>query len=128
MATRFINLSDAEITHLEHIRRTDKRATLRSRCNMILMSDLGFGIHDIAALERTTRQTVGKWFDRFETDGVEGLFTAKGQGRPPIVRFDNRALLDAIEAIVEEYPQKLSEAVVKIEALTGTAMSTQTLK
>ncbi len=128
MGTRFVTLTPEEVSGLRHARKTDKRHTFRARCQIILMSHAGFAIQDIAETEGVSRQVVSKWFDRFETDGIEGLVTAKGQGRPPIVRIDNRKEMDAIEAIVTRYPQKLARALDEIVEVTGKRMSRKTLR
>jgi transposase len=128
MATRFISLSATELTELRHALKTSKSHTLRSRCQLVLMSNSRFAIDDIAETEGTTRQTVMRWLDRYEDLGIDGLVTAKGQGRPPIVRVDNRKEMDAIEAIVRQYPQKLDRALDEIEEVTGKRMSRRTLR
>lgn len=95
---------------------------------MILRSDQGYSISTIAELKDTTRQTVARWFNRYEEHGLDGLHTGKGRGRPPIVRIDNKKVIDKIEKIVDEYPQKLDQALLKIEKITGRPMSKKTLK
>ena len=57
-----------------------------------------------------------------------GLRTRRGQGRPPIVRMDNRKVVDKIEQLVDKYPQKLDVALEKIEEYTGKPMSRKTLR
>lgn len=55
------------------------------------------------------------------------LHTAKGPGRPPIIRYDSQPEIDAIERIVDEYPQKLAEALLKTKEVTGKELSKKTL-
>ena len=62
-------------------------------------------------------------FDRYEQAGLAGLHTAKGPGRPAIVRIDNRKEVDQIERIVEEHPQKLAVALERIEAALRSALA-----
>lgn len=75
---------------------------------MILLSDQGRKIPDIADILDCNRQSVVKWFDRYEQAGLAGLHTAKGPGRPAILRIDNRREVDQIERIVEPPPPRNS--------------------
>ena len=45
-----------------------------------------------------------------------------------IVRHDNKKLVDKIEALVEQHPQKPDQALDKIKQLTGKSMSKKTLQ
>ena len=83
---------------------------------------------EIASLVGVTRQTISKWLDRYEVGGIDSLHTVKGQGRPPIVRHDNKKVVKKIEKLVEMYPQKLEQALAKIEEFTGKPMSVKTLQ
>lgn len=125
---RYIILSDEQRGALIVGHKTGKKATFRLRCQMILLSDQGRKIPDIADILDCNRQSVVKWFDRYEQAGLAGLHTAKGPGRPAIVRIDNRREVDQIERIVEEHPQKLDLARERIEAVLGKKMSQQTLR
>lgn len=128
MGSRYISLSEAENAALIEGWKTGKKHTFRSRCNMILLSNQGYAMIDIASMEGTTRQSVAGWFNRYEEHGIDGLRTGKGQGRPPIVRYDNKKAIDKIEKLVEKHPQKLDQALEQIEKFTGQPMSKKTLK
>lgn len=97
VASRYVTLSADENTALMKGWKTGKKHTFRSRCNMILLSNQGYGMVYIASMEGTTRQSVAGWFNRYEEYGIEGLRTGKGQGRPPIVRIDNKKATDKTE-------------------------------
>ena len=128
MNVRHITLTAEEHAALVEGWKKGKRHTFRSRCNMILLSSQHYDMTEIAALEGVTRQTVANWLNRYEAGGIESLHTAKGQGRPPIVRHDNRPVINRIEQLVESYPQKIDQALAEIEKLTGKPMSKKTLQ
>ena len=128
MNVRYLTLTEEEHAALLKGWKTGKRHPFRSRCNMILLSNQQYDMTEIAALEGVTRQTVAHWLNRYEAGGIEALHTAKGQGRPPIVRHDNRPVLDKIEQLVEQYPQKIDQALSQIEAYTGKPLSKKTLQ
>ncbi|HEV7346882.1 helix-turn-helix domain-containing protein [Telluribacter sp.] len=125
---RYITLSAEQREALVEGHKRGNKATFRLRCQMILLSDRGRKIPDIADILGCNRQSVVKWLNRYENAGLEGLNTAKGPGRPAIVRIDNRKEVDQIERIVEEHPQKLDVARAQIEATLGKKMSQQTLR
>lgn len=125
---RYISLRAEQRAALEAGHKTGKKATFRLRCQMILLSDRGRKIPDIADILGCNRQSVVKWLDRYERAGLDGLHTAKGPGRPAIIRIDNRKEVDQIERIVEDHPQKLDLARERIERELGKKMSQQTLR
>lgn len=128
MNIRTITLSDGESEELIKGWKTGKQHTFRSRCNMVLLSNQGYNVIEIGNIEGVTRQTVAAWLTRYEKQGIEGLYTTKGRGRPPIVRHDNRPVINKIEELVEQYPQKLEQALLEIEKFTGKPMSKKTLQ
>jgi transposase len=128
MNVRHITLSEEERAALITGWKTGKQHTFRSRCNLVILSDQGYDMGQIADLLGITRQTVANWLNRYEAGGIAALHTIKGQGRPPIVRHDNRAAIDKIEKLVEKYPQKIDQALIEIEEFTGKPMSKKTLK
>jgi transposase len=128
MNVRLLTLTDEEYDDLAAGWKTGKRHTFRSRCNMILLSHQGYDMKEIASLVGATRQTISKWLDRYEAGGIDSLHTAKGRGRPPIVRHDNKKVVKKIEKLVQMYPQKLDQALANIEKITGKPMSVKTLQ
>ena len=128
MGSRYIELDEESAARVLHNSKHGSTATFRQRCRLIHLSHQGYDIATLAELESLTRQSVAKWFNRYEADGIDGLRTRRGQGRPPIVRMDNRKVVDKIEQLVDKYPQKLDVALEKIEEYTGKPMSRKTLK
>ena len=125
---RYIELTTEEELRLEKGRKTGKKATFRERCHYILLSGQGKKVLEIADIFQVTRQTITRWFDRYEEAKIEGLHTAKGQGRNPIVRLDNESEISTIEKLVEDSPQNLKPVLVKIEEQLGKKMSKRTLE
>ena len=128
MNISIISLSESEHGILLEGWKKGKIHTFRSRCNMVLLSGQGYGMTEIAYLEGVTRQTVANWLNRYETGGIDALHTAKGQGRPPIVRHDNKKDINKIEQLVGLYPQETDQALSEIEKFTGRPMSKKTLQ
>lgn len=125
---RFIKLSPDQYSALELGHKNGKKATFRQRCHYILLSNQGKNLKTIADIYKTNRQTVANWFDRYETSGIEGLHTAKGKGRPSIIRIDNEAEVAKIEGWVENNAQNLNAVLAKIEDELGKDMHKRTLQ
>ena len=125
---RFIELSECDRTELLEIFKTSKQHTFRSRCHYVLLSDQGKTITEIANIYTTTRQTIRKWFNRYEQEGIKGLQTASGRGRHSILRSDNEAEVALVKELVAENGQNLKVALHQIEERLGKKMSKRTLK
>lgn len=125
---RFIKLNTDQCSALESGHKNGKKATFRQRCHYILLSNQGNTLETIANIYKTTRKSVAKWFTRYETNGIEGLHTAKGKGRPAIIRIDNEVEVTQIEKWVEDNSQNLNAVRAKIEDKLGKKMSKRTLQ
>ena len=60
MNVRLVTLSDEEHDALMDGWKKGKRHTFRSRCNMVLLSNQGYDMKEIASLVGVTRQTISK--------------------------------------------------------------------
>lgn len=125
---RFISLTESARQELELGRKTGSKSTYRQRCHYILLSDQGKTVAEISDIYQVVRQSVTRWFGRYEAGGIKGLHTSKGRGRPPIIRLDNEAELTEIERLVEQSPQNLSGVLAGIEKTLGKQMSKKTLQ
>lgn len=125
---RYINLQNQERIWLEKGRKTGKKATFRQRCHYILLSDQGLSVQQISEIYQVSRQAISGWFDRYESEGITGLHTGKGKGRPPIVRIDNQSEITKIEELVEKNPQNLNPVLAALDKELGKKMSKRTLQ
>lgn len=125
---RYINLTEKERGWLESGYKTGKKNTFRIRCHYILLSDQGFSMKEICKIHSISQISLGKWFTRFEEQGISGLHTAKGQGRPEILRIDNDADSKLFEDWVEDNAQNLKPILAKIEIHFGKTISKRTLQ
>lgn len=86
-------LSTEEIVGLEELYRQTKEADVRSRCQMILLSNEGRSPPQIAKQVRFHRRTVTRYIQRYEAAGIDGLLTRPRPGRPPKATEAYKALL-----------------------------------
>ncbi|MGB5499301.1 MAG: helix-turn-helix domain-containing protein, partial [Maribacter sp.] len=81
---RFVSsLSESDKEQLTALFKYHDLHGVRRRAHSILLSVEGFTIDDISRIYQIHRDTVGTTFDRWERDGIEGLFDGDRSGRPP---------------------------------------------
>ena len=89
---RYITKLDNEtIKELEKIIKEDKRYKSRYRAQAILLSYQGKSVNELADIFGSKIRTIYRWFDRFESKRVEGVYELKGRGRKPILTIENDA-------------------------------------
>jgi putative transposase len=101
---RVHTLSDEEANALKRLHRKTSNADVRSRCDMILLSNEGLSPPQIAKRVRFSRDTVVRYIHRYETEGLHGLYTKARSGRPRRVTPEYEAKL---LAAVEKEPRTL---------------------
>ena len=101
---RVHTLSAAELDALETLYRQTNEADVRSRCQMILLSNEGRSPPQIAEQVRFSRRTVTRFIQRYEAEGIQGLMTKPRSGRPPKV---TAAYKTQLLELVEQQPRAL---------------------
>jgi putative transposase len=101
---RIHTLSGEEVSALERLHRETNDADVRSRCDMILLSNDGLSPPQIAKHVRFSRSTVVRFIQRYEAEGVQGLYTKPRSGRPRRVTPEYEAKL---VMAVEQEPRSL---------------------
>ncbi len=93
-------LSEKEIAALERLHRRTENADVRSRCDMILLSNEGLSPPQIAERVRFSHDTVSRYIARYESEGIQGLLPRPRSGRPRKVTAEYEALL--LELVAQE--------------------------
>jgi capsular exopolysaccharide synthesis family protein len=93
-------LSDDEIEALRCLHRETSDADVRSRCDMILWSNEGLTPQQVAERVGFSSRTVSRYIDRYETEGLSGLFNKSRAGRSR--RVDAEHETEQLEGVVEE--------------------------
>lgn len=84
MRQRFVRpLSAEEEEHLWQTYRTSPEADQVRRCHAVLLSASGKPVPELAHLLHVNGSSILRWLNRFEEDGVAGLASHWGAGRPP---------------------------------------------
>ena len=103
--TKYVHaLSQAEVEALQDQHRRAKAASVRSGCEMILLSGEGLSPPQIARRVRLSDRSVRRTIDRYEAEGLGGLKPKAIPGRPPRV---TAGYLEQLEQAVERNPREL---------------------
>lgn len=121
-----IDLTAAERTELEKGYKQSNSATFSRRCHMILLKSQGRTSEEIAHIFGTTIQPVNSWVKRYEKEGIKGLHTKPGRGRPAI--FDSQADEAKVKAVVKKERQRLKTAQQILQTELDKEFSLKTLK
>jgi len=124
---RYIKLTESEVIELEQCRKTGKQNTFRQRCHYILLSNQGKSVDEISEIYQVGRNSVTNWYNRYESSGITGLHTTKGQGRPAIICIENQSEVAQIEKWVEQHAQNLKPVLAEIDQKLGKKMVKRTL-
>ncbi len=99
---RVHSLTGEEIAALERLHRQTEDANVRSRCDMILLSNEGLSPPRIAKRVRFGHDTVSRNIAHYEVEGLTGLLPKPRSGRPREVTPEYEALL---LQLVEQEPR-----------------------
>jgi transposase len=123
---RFVSaLSESDKEQLTALFKYHASHSVRRRAHSILLSSDRFTIDEIARIYQIHRETVGTTLDRWEKDGVGGMFNDPRSGRPPKL-----SEADANEAVklLKEDPRSIKKALAATKEKTGQEISEWTLK
>ncbi len=70
---RVHKLTKAEIDDLERLYRTTQEADARTRCQILVLSNWGRSVDEIARLVVWDESEVGRWISRCEREGLAAL-------------------------------------------------------
>ena len=66
-----------------------------------MLSEQGKSVNELADIFGCKIRTIYRWFDRFESEKVEGVYELKGRGRKPLLTVEKDAKK------VKEYIKKI---------------------
>jgi transposase len=126
--TKVIELTDEQRAELETGYRNSKSHTFRRRCQLVLLKSEKRTSVEVAEVFGCCEMVVNNWLKRYLKEGIEGLKTRKGRGRPPILSQQNPEHLQKVKAEIEQHPNSVKTVVAKLEEDLDLAMHPETLK
>jgi len=77
---RYIKLKTEDIELLELLVKTSINNTIRKRSQCLLLSHQKRTIKDLSMIFDVERKTIERWFDKWDSEGVNSLAIASGRG------------------------------------------------
>jgi transposase len=71
---------------------------------------------------------VNNWLTRYLEEGIDGLETRPGRGRPPILSQQNPEHLNKVKREIEKHPNSVKTVVAALSKDLALAMHPETLK
>lgn len=125
---KIVQLSAEDRAELEKGYRKGKSHTFRERCQMILLKAEDRTSLEVAEILGCCEVVVNNWLKRFECEGIKGLKTRPGRGRPPILSQQTPEHLSKVEAEIKVHPNSVKTVIARLEEDFGLEMSPDTLK
>jgi transposase len=126
--TKVIELTAEQRAALEKGYRTGKSHCFRTRCQMILLKSEQRTSVEVAEVLGCCEMVVNNWLARYEQEGMKGLATRAGRGRPPILSQQNPQHLQKVEAEIKKHPNSVKTVVARLEEDLDLLMHPETLK
>ena len=123
---RTIELSTQQRHLLQQGYTKDRSHAFRKRCHVVLLKAEGRTSKDIGLIMGMHEVSVINWLNRYEGQGIEGLFTKPGRGRKPLL--DEQQDAPIVRDTIAEERQRLSQAKELLEQRLNKTFSEKTLK
>lgn len=102
---RIAQLTAAQLEELDRLYRSTRNVRLLARTQMVLLAaEQQLTAPQIAAIVRTSEQTVRRWLKRYQSEGIEGLRDVPRSGAPHKV---TSVYLEQLLAAVRRRPRRL---------------------
>ena len=80
---KHVSLTSVQAQDLQAIRRRGATHRQRQRAHAILLSAKGYTLDQLADIFDCDRDTISRWLELWQQQGLEGLADAPKTGRPP---------------------------------------------
>ena len=126
--TKVIELTAEQRAELEKGYRTGRSHCFRARCQMVLLKSEQRTSVEVAEVLDCCEMVVNNWLVRYEKEGIKGLATRAGRGRPPILSQQNPLHLKKVEDEIKKHPNSVKTVVARLEEDLDLVMHPETLK
>ncbi|MGI8495880.1 MAG: helix-turn-helix domain-containing protein [Pyrinomonadaceae bacterium] len=125
---KIVRLSNQQQAELEKGYRKGKSHCFRRRCRMILLKAENRTSLEVGEFLGVCEVVVNNWLKRFEAEGIEGLETRAGRGRPAILSQQNAEHLQKVKDEIKKHPNSVKTVVSVLEDDLDLVMHPETLK
>lgn len=120
-----MTLESDSLATLAEMYKNHSKHPLRQRAHCLILSNSGMKIKEIAKTLTMDRQSVIRWFNRWEEKGIGGLYTVSGQGRKRIFTPEDEKI---IIKLTESNARKIEGILPELKEETGKTGSKSTIK
>jgi transposase len=120
---REINPLSAKL--LERIYRQSRHHQVRQRAHCLILASQGVKKTELMKIFQISYKTLYNWFNRWESEGIVGLYNKPGRGSKPTF---NETQKEQIRKWTKSEPRQLKTVVQKVQSEWGIEISTKTIK
>ena len=120
---RDINPLSAKL--LERIYHQSRKTQVRQRAHCLILANQGVKVEKLMEIFQVSYRTIYNWFDRWESEGIVGLYNKPGRGRKPTFNSQQKA---QIKDWVKQEPRQLKKVAQKIKEAWGIEVSIKTIQ
>jgi transposase len=120
---REINPLSAKL--LKRIYRQSKKIQVRQRAHCLILANQGIKVEKLQQIFQVSYKTIYNWFERWESEGMVGLYNKPGRGRKPTF---NPQQKEKIKEWTQQEPRQLKQVLEKVEEEWGIKSSKKTIK
>ncbi|MBD1930318.1 MULTISPECIES: IS630 family transposase [Cyanophyceae] len=120
---REINPLSAKL--LKRIYHQSRHHQVRQRAHCLILAARGVKVEELMKVFQTSYKTIYNWFNRWESEGVVGLYNKPGRGCKPTFNSEQKA---KIRDWAKQEPRQLKQVVQKVKEEWGISISTKTIQ
>ncbi|MDP3313259.1 helix-turn-helix domain-containing protein [Lutibacter sp.] len=94
---RYITLKNEEIEVLEYLHRNSPNATVRKRSQCLVLSHQKHKIKDLVSIFNVSRRTIERWYNSWDSIGVDSLAIAEGRGAKTRLKSYSKEVSEQLE-------------------------------
>lgn len=111
---KIIQLTGEEQRKMEKGYQEGKSHAFSTRCQMVLLKSEKRISLEVAGVVGCCEVVVNNWLARFQAEGIEGLKTRLGRGRPPILSSQNPRHLERVKAEIKKHPNSVKTVLANL--------------
>lgn len=110
---------------LERIYRQSRHHQVRTRAHCLILASQGVKTEELMNIFKVSYKTIYNWFNRWESEGMLGLYNKPGRGCKQTFNSQQKA---KIREWAQQQPKQLKQVAQKIKSEWGIEISTKTIK
>jgi transposase len=110
---------------LKRIYRQSRHNQVRQRAHFLILASQGVKVEELRRIFQVSHKTIYNWLNRWEAEGVIGLYNKPGRGRK---RTFNPEQESKIREWAKREPRQLKKVLQKVKEKWGIETSTETIK